>query len=143
MKTDTDIKLLLSVQPSWKSISHSFSVHFSIDQSYIRDVTAVSVHICAAGIGTTELDWVMLNLEPRITSKHNGKFIIFSPVRWLYVNWWGYKRCTNASLSLAQVLFHAGPLCLGLSVTKTCPKGLRNVPHNTTHHTAFSWESSV
>lgn len=105
MKTGASRKLFLSIQPSGKAISHSPAVHFSIDLSCIWDVTAVSMQLCAAGIGTTKLDRVVMNLKLEVISKHNGNFITLSALSWLYVNCWGYKNCTDASFSLVQVDF--------------------------------------
>lgn len=72
MKTSRWVKLLLSIQGSWKPIPSSIAAGFFPDLSCTWDITAVSAHISAAGTGAARLDWVFVKLELEVISKHSG-----------------------------------------------------------------------
>lgn len=110
---------------------------------YLGHYNCLSTHLYSwyrdnwAGLGDTLVSWVMMNLQLEIISKYNANFFALSA--WSCCMW----TVRDTKLYRCFAFFDADPLYLAMSVIKTFPKGLGNVPHTTTHHTAFSWESSV
>lgn len=134
MKTSSWIKLLLSIQGSWKPIPSSIAAGIFPDLSCTWDITAVSAHISAAGTGAAGLDWVFMKLELEIISKHSGNSTTLPALSY----------CARAAGDAQVVQLWDASLSLPCSVCDTdMPRDFGNDPHATTHRGAYTWGSSV